>query len=122
MKRTRMSLKDILHEDSKSDVAEIQNENHDVLEDVNIVKSTEKTRSEDAVHLVNQNNEMIHNISEKGYSKSDFVKLSVTIEPSLFDAVDELSRNRRKRKLPYSYSEIVRDALKVYFGNKNSEI
>jgi gamma-glutamyl:cysteine ligase YbdK (ATP-grasp superfamily) len=49
-------------------------------------------------------------------TKADFVKMSITVEPEIFDAVDELSRQRRKNKQPFTFSAIIRDALKEYLG------
>jgi len=53
-------------------------------------------------------------ISEKRNAKSDFVKMSITVEPDLFEAVQNLSRNRRKQKQEFTFSAIIRDALKLY--------
>jgi hypothetical protein len=53
-------------------------------------------------------------ISEKRNLKSDFIKMSITVEPELFEAVQNLSRNRRKEKQEFTFSAIIRDALKLY--------
>jgi hypothetical protein len=53
-------------------------------------------------------------ISEKRNLKSDFIKMSITVEPELFEAVQNLSRNRRKQKQEFTFSAIIRDALKLY--------
>lgn len=53
-------------------------------------------------------------ISEKRNPKADFIKMSVTVEPELFDAVQNLSIERRKLKQEFTFSAIVRDALKQY--------
>lgn len=52
--------------------------------------------------------------SEKRNAKSDFVKMSITVEPELFDAIQSLSRSRRKLKQEFTFSAVIRDALKQY--------
>ncbi len=46
--------------------------------------------------------------------KSGFIKMSITVEPEIFAAVEDLSRKRRRSGKPYTFSAIVRDALKEY--------
>ena len=52
--------------------------------------------------------------SEKRNPKSDFVKMSITVEPDLFEAIQNLSRIRRSGKQEFTFSAIIRDALKQY--------
>lgn len=61
--------------------------------------------------------EILNNIHEKRNGKSDFVKMSITVEPELFDAVQTLSLQRRKQKEEFTFSAIIRDALKLYLKN-----
>lgn len=58
--------------------------------------------------------EIVTIISEKRNPKSDFVKMSITVEPELFEEVQSLSRARRKQKQEFTFSAIIRDALKQY--------
>ena len=44
--------------------------------------------------------------------KSEFVKMSITVDPDSFDKLLDISRQRRKTKQPHTMSEIVRTALK----------
>jgi hypothetical protein len=55
-----------------------------------------------------------NSIYEKRNNKSDFVKMSITVEPDLFDAVQALSLKRRRQKEEFTFSAIIRDALKQY--------
>lgn len=55
-------------------------------------------------------------ISEKIFPKSEFIKMSVTVEPDIFEAVEDLSRQRRRNKEPFTFSAIVRDALREYLS------
>ena len=55
-------------------------------------------------------------ISEKINPKSEFVKMSITVEPEIFDAIEDLSRTRRKRKEAFTHSSIVREALRRYLA------
>lgn len=57
---------------------------------------------------------ILNSISEKRNPKSDFIKMSITVEPELFEAVQNLSRTRRKQKQEFTFSAIIRDALKAY--------
>lgn len=58
--------------------------------------------------------EILNNISDKRNTKSDFVKMSITVEPELFDAVQSISLQRRRKKEEFTFSAIIRDALKLY--------
>jgi hypothetical protein len=129
MKRARASLKDIMREDKDIVQDEMKNEQNDGSTEGIVIREEElsaviaasgETREKE-VKIEYNKIEIGNNISDKGISKSEFVKMSITIEPELFDNVDDLSRQRRRRKEPYSYSEIVREALKEYFGKNNSE-
>jgi hypothetical protein len=48
---------------------------------------------------------------EKRFPKSDFIKMSVTVPPEMFEQLQDLSRIRRRAKEPYTMSDLVRDAL-----------
>lgn len=61
-----------------------------------------------------QPSEPAFNIYEKRNLKSDFVKMSITVEPELFEAIQNLSKLRRKQKQEFTFSGIIRDALKQY--------
>lgn len=61
--------------------------------------------------------DILNTISDKRNTKSDFVKMSITVEPELFDAVQTLSLQRRKQKEEFTFSAIIRDALKLYLKN-----
>ena len=54
--------------------------------------------------------------SDKRNIKSDFVKMSITVEPELFEEIQSLSRARRKLKQEFTFSAIIRDALKKYLA------
>jgi len=54
---------------------------------------------------------------EKRNPKSDFVKMSITVEPELFEAIQTISKARRKQKQEFTFSAIIRDALKQYLQN-----
>ena len=58
--------------------------------------------------------EKVNPKSEIIIPKSEFIKMSITVEPEIFDAVEDLSRKRRRSGQPYTFSAIVRDALKGY--------
>ena len=61
-----------------------------------------------------QQPETLNSISEKRNPKSDFVKMSITVEPELFEELQNLSQKRRKQKKEFTFSGIIRDALKQY--------
>ena len=58
--------------------------------------------------------------SEKRFPKSDFVKMSVTVPPDMFEQLQDLSRSRRRAKEPYTMSDLVRDALVQWLPEQES--
>lgn len=46
--------------------------------------------------------------------KSDFIKLSVTLPPAMFEKLQGLSLKRRCNKEPYTMSQLVRESLAAY--------
>ncbi len=93
----RRSLKEIQQEDEMI--------NHESLE----------TKEKDEIG--NNISEILSGKSDNRINKSDFEKLSITLPPQLFDAVEELSRTRRRQREPFTYSAIVREALAQYLVN-----
>ena len=57
-------------------------------------------------------------ISEVRNPKSDFIKMSVTVPPDMFDALQDLSRERRRAKKPYTMSDLVREAVGSWLEQK----
>jgi hypothetical protein len=53
--------------------------------------------------------------SEIRSPKSEFIKVSVTLPPDVFEQLEDLSRLRRKARQPYTVSALVRQALDLYF-------
>lgn len=47
-------------------------------------------------------------------AKADFVRMSITVEPELFDEIQQISNARRRKKLEFTFSSIIRDSLKDY--------
>ena len=58
--------------------------------------------------------------AEKRFPKSDFVKMSVTVPPDMFEQLQDLSRTRRRAKEPYTMSDLVRDALVQWLPDPES--
>lgn len=58
--------------------------------------------------------------AEKRFPKSDFVKMSVTVPPDMFEQLQDLSRARRRAKEPYTMSDLVRDALVQWLPDQES--
>ena len=58
--------------------------------------------------------------AEKRFPKSDFVKMSVTVPPEMFEQLQDLSRTRRRAKEPYTMSDLVRDALVQWLPEQDS--
>lgn len=44
-------------------------------------------------------------------SKSDFIKMSVTVPPEMFEALQAISMQRRREKQPHTMSNLVREAV-----------
>ena len=92
----------------RKSLAELQQEDNK-LEEMRPAKQSKATAP------LNNISEIINNKSEKP-SKADFVKMSITVEPELFDEIEDLSRKRRRNKQPFTFSAIIRDALKEYLS------
>lgn len=54
--------------------------------------------------------------NEPGFrnTKSDFVKVSVTLPPEMFDTLQDLSRERRKAKQEFTMSALIREAVEAW--------
>ena len=63
--------------------------------------------------------EKVKVISEVRNPKSDFIKMSVTVPPDMFDALQDLSRERRRAKKPYTMSDLVREAVGHWLEQKS---
>ena len=63
--------------------------------------------------------EKVKVISEVRNPKSDFIKMSVTVPPDMFDALQDLSRTRRRAKEPYTMSDLVREAVGSWLEQKS---
>lgn len=46
--------------------------------------------------------------------KADYLKVTVTLPPDLFEQLDDVGRYRRRRKQPHTLSQVVREALELY--------
>ena len=89
----------------RKSLAELQQE--DDAKTTGVVPVTHQTKQMKTSKKVNQKSEII-------IPKSEYIKMSITVEPEIFDAVEDLSRKRRRSGQPYTFSAIVRDALKEY--------
>lgn len=66
---------------------------------------------------------VLENIQEKEKGdKSNYEKVTATLEPKLFWLLEDEKKRRRIAKLDYSYSEIIRDALSDYFIKQGREV
>lgn len=86
------------------------------MEDEMLTKVLETEAPETASALKKQHNKARNKKSEKIFTKSEFIKMSITVEPDIFEAIEDLSRQRRRSKEPFTFSAIVRDALKEYLS------
>ena len=53
--------------------------------------------------------------------KSDFIKMSITVPPEMFEDLQDASRRRRRAKKSYTMSDLVRDAIGDWLTGKTSE-
>jgi hypothetical protein len=95
----------------RKSLAELQQE--DNAKTTGVVPVTPQTKQTKTSKNVNPNTKII-------IPKSDFIKMSITVEPEIFDAVEDLSRKRRRSGQSYTLSSIVRDALKDYLINQKT--
>lgn len=139
------SLKDILEEDLAAEaeigktISDIEYPKEDIVHPINEI-------AKPISDIINTNSEIINNkidlglpISEKTddatipiseivnkkpekVGKSDYEKITATLEPKLLWLLDDERRRRRKAKMDYSYSEIIREALTDYFVKLGKDI
>lgn len=55
--------------------------------------------------------------SRQAFDKADYIKMSITVPPDMFDAIQDISRERRKKKEAYSMTLIVREAIEYWLEN-----
>ena len=53
--------------------------------------------------------------------KSEFIKMSITVPPEMFEDLQDISRQRRRAKQPYTMSDLARDAIADWLTRKTSE-
>lgn len=88
------------------------------MEDEMLAKAPEAKPTKASPVLGKQTKGMAGIKSEKIFPKSEFVKMSITVEPDIFEAIEDLSRQRRRSKEPFTFSAIVRDALREYLSKQ----
>lgn len=86
------------------------------MEDEVLAKAQAAEAGDKAEATEKQNNKAPNKKSEKIFPKSEFIKMSITVEPDIFEAIEDLSRQRRRSKEPFTFSAIVRDALREYLS------
>lgn len=86
------------------------------MEDEMLAKVPETKAAGTAPAPQKQNGKASNRKSEKIIPKSEFVKMSITVEPDIFEAIEDLSRQRRRSKESFTFSAIVRDALREYLS------
>jgi len=65
----------------------------------------------------NKRSEKVNLKSEKVNPKSDFIKISVTLSPDQFYALEEKRLKRRREKQPHTMSELVRESVHLYLNS-----
>ena len=85
-------------------------------EDARVTKApaAPQTTAETVVPLATSGNQN----SEKRNPKSDFIKVSVTLPPELFERIQDVSRERRRAKEPYAVSALAREAFESWLAQR----
>lgn len=104
--------------ESKQPNEAILNNNSDIIIPKSDILKNKKEIAYNNKHKPNNNSEIRNRVSEIIYNKSDYIKMSITVDPDMFEKVDETQRQRRRKGEPYTYSEIIRDALRFYYASK----
>lgn len=139
------SLKDILEEDLAAEaeigkpISDIENPKEDsgypipeIVKPISDILNTnsEIINSKQEIGLPTTGNagdgiipisEIVNKKPEK-VGKSDYEKITATLEPKLLWLLDDERRRRRKAKMDYSYSEIIREALTDYFVKLGKDV
>jgi type III secretory pathway component EscV len=129
------SLLDIKAEDEATE-AELSGLNSDIgspIPEIGNKKNSENVQYPEQTEVIGKANEqneftksdIVYTKSDIANTKSDksnYEKVTVTLAPKLFWALEDEKRKRRMAKLDYSFSEIVRDALTDYFIKQGREV
>lgn len=105
MSRHRKSLSEIARED------DMVSEESTVSQNTASVPLTPANSSHGATKQKPESTAAVSHPSEIRNPKSDYVKMTITVPPQMFEQIQDLSRARRRAKKPYTMSDLAREAF-----------
>ena len=127
MSRKKLSIHDVLNEDR----TQITNTQDEVTESPTVEtsapaprstppKKTRKTRGRPP-KKTSQVDSNLDTLFKGKESKADYVRLSVTLPPDLFDRLQMVSIKRRRQKESYTFCHLVREAIQEWIDQAEEQ-
>lgn len=133
MSRKKLSIHDVLRED-RTQLTSLEASSPSTQPDLQSEKDQQKELSSEEQKAVQETgsvpskrrkprgrppkkrteNPVPNPLSKERESKADYVRLSVTLPPELFDRLQMVSIQRRRRKESYTFCHLVREAIQEW--------
>ena len=131
MSRKKLSIHDVLNEDRTQVNTQVNTSSHNETEDppqaetstpirASSTKKTRKSRGRPPKKNA-QADSNLDTLFKSKESKADYVRLSVTLPPDLFDRLQMVSIKRRRQKESYTFCHLVREAIQEWIDQAEEE-
>jgi hypothetical protein len=137
MSRKKLSIHDVLNEDrtqlSKSAQEEGQEPVQESTQELSLNETSQKKNSLSTSSKKSRKprgrppkkappvDSTLDTLFKTKENKSDYVRLSVTLPPDVFDRLQMISINRRRRKESYTFCHLVREAVQEWIDQAEEE-
>ena len=132
MSRKKLSIHDVLNEDRTQVNTQINTDIEEKQQETSLVESpakktqttpSKKTRKPRGrpPKKSSQSDSNLDSLFKGKESKADYVRLSVTLPPDLFDRLQMVSIQRRRRKESYTFCHLVREAIQEWIDQAEEE-
>jgi hypothetical protein len=137
MSRKKLSIHDVLNEDrtqlNKATQEENQESSQEITQEVALNEASKKKDSLSTLSKKSRKprgrppkktppvDSTLDTLFKTKENKSDYVRLSVTLPPDIFDRLQMISINRRRRKEPYTFCHLVREAVQEWIDQAEEE-
>ena len=122
MSRKKLSIHDVLNEDRTqfTESSEEENQSSSAPVDPQPPKKGRKARGRPPKKS-KQTESPLNSLFKGKESKADYVRLSITLPPDLFDRLQMVSIRRRRRKESYTFCHLVREAIQEWIDQAEEE-
>ena len=125
MSRKKLSIHDVLNEDrtqlNESEPESIIDSSQTQVDDSQSSPSKKKRKRGRPPKKVTPKKSSSDTLITTKENKSDYVRLSVTLPPELFDRLQMISIKRRRRKEAYTFCHLVREAIQAWIDQAEDE-